>query len=39
MRFTEEHKALFKTVQEFVENETRPYADEWEKAGIFPAND
>ncbi len=39
MRFTEEHKALFKTVQEFVENEIRPYANEWEEAGIFPAHD
>jgi len=32
MRFTEEHKALLKTVQEFVENEIRPYLYECEEA-------
>jgi Fe-S cluster biogenesis protein NfuA len=32
MRFTEEHKALLKTVQEFVENEIRPYLDECDEA-------
>jgi hypothetical protein len=37
MQFTEEHNALRQTVANFVDKELNPHADEWEKAGIFPA--
>lgn len=36
---TPEHKELRETVRRFVENEINPFADEWEKAGIFPAHE
>ena len=39
MHFNDEQKALYKTVKEFAENEIRPYADEWEKDGLFPAHE
>jgi citronellyl-CoA dehydrogenase len=39
MRFTEEHNALRQTVANFVDKELNPHADEWEKAGIFPAHE
>jgi citronellyl-CoA dehydrogenase len=39
MRFTDEHKQLRKTVRDFVEKEINPHADEWEKAGAFPAHE
>jgi citronellyl-CoA dehydrogenase len=39
MRLTEEHNALRQTVASFVDKELNPYADEWEKAGIFPAHE
>ena len=38
MRFTEEHKSLYKTVKDFAVNEIKPYTEEWEKAGIYPAH-
>ncbi|MDH3491309.1 MAG: acyl-CoA dehydrogenase family protein [Gammaproteobacteria bacterium] len=38
MRFTEEHEAIRTAVAKFVDNELNPHADEWEKAGIFPAH-
>ena len=39
MRFTEEHNAIRQTVANFVDKEINPHADEWEKAGIFPAHE
>ena len=39
MRFTQEHEELRRTARAFVENEINPNADEWEKAGIFPAKE
>jgi citronellyl-CoA dehydrogenase len=39
MRFTDEHKQLKKTVKDFCEREINPHADEWEKAGAFPAHE
>src|SRR5580658_646389 len=34
--FREEHEQFRKTVRQFAEKELAPYADEWEKAEIFP---
>lgn len=34
--FREEHEAFRQTVRKFAEKELAPYADEWEKAEIFP---
>jgi len=39
MQFTEEHEQLRRTVQSFVESEINPNADEWERAGIYPAKE
>ncbi len=39
MQFTAEHEQFRKTVRDVVENEINPYADEWERAGIFPARE
>ena len=39
MQFTEEHHSLYNTVKDFALNEIKPFADEWEKAGIFPAHE
>ncbi len=39
MRFTEEHKALKKTVRDFVENELNPHTEEWENNAPFPAHE
>ncbi len=38
MRFTNEHELFRTTVRAFVEREVDPYADEWERAGTFPAH-
>jgi citronellyl-CoA dehydrogenase len=38
MRFTEEHKALRKTVRDFIDKEINPHCDEWEAKGAFPAH-
>ena len=38
MQFTEEHRTLYNTVKNFALNEIKPFADEWEKAGKFPAH-
>jgi citronellyl-CoA dehydrogenase len=35
--FTEEHHMFREALRAFVEKELRPHADEWEDAGIFPA--
>ena len=39
MKFTPEHDQFRKTVRDVVDNEINPYADEWERAGIFPARE
>ena len=39
MYLNEEQRALYKTVKEFAENEIRPFAEEWEKEGVFPAHE
>jgi len=39
MYLNDEQQALYKTVKEFVENEIRPFAEEWEKDGTFPAHE
>jgi len=39
MNITHEHKELFRTVKNFIENEINPNAAEWEKAGAFPAHE
>ena len=37
--FTDEHNAFRQLVRDFAEKELAPHADEWEKAGIFPAHE
>jgi citronellyl-CoA dehydrogenase len=37
--FTEEHSAFRRLVRDFAEKEIAPHADEWERAGIFPAHE
>ena len=39
MIITHEHKEIFRTMKNFVENEINPHAAEWEKAGAFPAHE
>jgi citronellyl-CoA dehydrogenase len=39
VRFTDEHRALRKTIREFIDKEINPHVDEWEKAGLFPAHE
>ena len=39
MDFTEEHRSLYNTVKDFTLNEIKPFADEWEKVGKFPAHE
>lgn len=39
MQFTEEHEMFRHTVRDVVEKEINPYAEEWERAGIFPAHE
>ena len=36
--FTEDHDALREAVRDFVGNELRPHAEEWERAGEFPVH-
>ncbi|WP_428264240.1 acyl-CoA dehydrogenase family protein [Haliangium sp.] len=38
MKFTEEHRALQRTLERIIDNEINPYVDEWEAAGVFPAH-
>src|SRR6185295_11845495 len=38
MIYTEQHRELMRSVTKFVEAEINPYAEEWEKEGIFPAH-
>jgi len=37
--FTEEHEMFRATVRDVVEREINPHAEEWERAGTFPAHD
>jgi citronellyl-CoA dehydrogenase len=39
MQFTREHDDFRAVVHEVVEKEINPYADEWERAGSFPAHE
>ena len=39
MEFTEEHQAFRKSLEEFIQREINPYADQWEEEGAFPAHD
>ena len=39
MRFTPEHDALRRTLQQVIKNEINPFVDEWERDGIFPAHE
>jgi citronellyl-CoA dehydrogenase len=39
MQFTAEHDIFRQTVRNIVENEINPYADEWERDGMFPAHE
>src|SRR4030042_839294 len=34
--FTEEHNIFRKSLKDFVKKEIRPYAEEWEEAGVYP---
>ena len=38
MKFTEEHEALRKSIEGFVEKEINPNTEAWEREGIFPAH-
>ena len=39
MEFGREHKALRKEIENFVNREINPYADQWEEEGGFPAHE
>jgi citronellyl-CoA dehydrogenase len=39
MKFTPEHDAIRRTMQQFIKNEINPFVDEWERAGIYPAHE
>ncbi len=39
MKFTEEHRALQRTLKRIIDDEINPHVDDWEAAGIFPAHD
>ena len=39
MQITHEHQQLLDTTRHFVENEINPHADEWERAGAWPAKE
>ncbi len=36
--FNDEHKAIRRTIREFVKKELAPFADEWEEKGEFPSS-
>ena len=38
MYLNEEKKAIYETVKEFARNEIKPFAEEWENNGFFPAH-
>ncbi|MBR9813395.1 acyl-CoA dehydrogenase [bacterium] len=37
MQLTHEHQELFRTTEQFVENEINPHVEQWERDGVFPA--
>ena len=39
MYLNEEKKAIYETVKEFARNEIKPFVEEWENNGFFPAHD
>jgi citronellyl-CoA dehydrogenase len=39
MIYSEQHKALMRSVAKFCETEINPHVEAWEKAGIFPAHE
>ncbi|MBB5016927.1 citronellyl-CoA dehydrogenase [Chitinivorax tropicus] len=39
MQLTPEHEQMRRTALQFVEKEINPHADEWERAGCFPAHE
>jgi len=39
MQLTHEHEEIYRTTRRFVEEELNPHADEWERAGIWPAHE
>ena len=39
MHLNEEKLALYNTVKDFAKNEIKPFTDEWERDGLFPAHD
>lgn len=39
MKFTPEHDALRRTLQQVIKNDINPFVDEWERDGIFPAHE
>ena len=39
MKFTEEHKSLAETVKDFSQNDIKPFVEEWEENGAFPAHE
>jgi citronellyl-CoA dehydrogenase len=39
VNLTHEHRQLFDTTKDFVENEINPHAAEWEKSGLWPARE
>ena len=39
MHLNEEKLALYNTVKDFAKNEIKPFAEEWERDGFFPAHD
>lgn len=39
MELTHEHQELYRTTEQFVENEINPHVEQWEREGVFPAGD
>ena len=39
MEFTPEHREFRRSIEEFIEKELNPYADQWAEAGQFPAHE
>ncbi|MCX7621839.1 MAG: acyl-CoA dehydrogenase family protein [Acidimicrobiales bacterium] len=39
MLFTDEHEMFRRTIRDFIDHEINPHADEWERAGMFPAHE
>ena len=39
MNITHEHQQIFDTTKAFVDKEINPYADEWERKGLWPAKE